>query len=312
MEENPLDLNFSTAFHQLTLYTGININEINEIIIQNFDSGQYKPLIELLEQDILPILTQINNLELAFEYTPLIEHITSIIRDNEEEFINIPDEIEFDDTLFEIIFDLYVSIFILYTLTTYTPEPRMDNPYHNLITSIEDRRRQSLHEIEQERLETRNRMQPNLRSIRTMGEYPIEHIVAKKKITGVTQAQMLEYLRNRERGLQTKFGKKKTKKKTYKGYTLVSIKTSNRSGKKMMALFKHTTTGRTKTTHFGFFGASDYTKHKDPQRKQRYITRHKKRENWNDPMTAGALSLYILWNKPTLKASIADYKKRFF
>lgn len=264
MEENPLDLNFSTAFHQLTLYTGININEIKEIIIQNFDSGQYKPLIEFLKRDILPRLTQINHLELAFEYTPLIEHITSIIRDNEEEFINIPDEIEFDDTLFEIIFDLYVSIFILYTLTTYTPEPRMDNPYYNLITSIEDRRRQSLHKIKHTRATPSN------------------------------------------------FGKKKTKKKTYKGYTLVSIKTSNRSGKKMMALFKHTTTGRTKTTHFGAAGMSDYTKHKDPQRKQRYITRHKKRENWNDPMTAGALSLYILWNKTTLKASIADYKKRFF
>lgn len=116
------------------------------------------------------------------------------------------------------------------------------------------------------------------------------------------------------------FGKKKPKKpkkpkktkKTYKGYTLVSIKPSNRSGKKMMATFKHTTTGRTKTTHFGSKNYSDYTKHRDPQRKQRYINRHRKRENWNNPMTAGALSLYILWNKPTLKASIADYKKRFF
>ena len=111
------------------------------------------------------------------------------------------------------------------------------------------------------------------------------------------------------------FGKKPQKrknKKTYKGYTLVSIKKSTKSGKKMMATFKHITTGRTKTTHFGAAGMSDYTKHKDPQRKQRYIIRHRKRENWKDPMTPGALSLYILWNKPTLKASIADYKKRFF
>lgn len=109
------------------------------------------------------------------------------------------------------------------------------------------------------------------------------------------------------------FGKKpKRKTKTYKGYALVSIKPSTKSGKKMMATFKHTKTGRTKTTHFGATGYQDFRQHRDPQRKQRYINRHRKRENWRNPMTAGALSLYILWNKPTLKASIADYKRRFF
>ena len=29
-----------------------------------------------------------------------------------------------------------------------------------------------------------------------------------------------------------------------------------------------------------------------------------------DPTRAGYLSLYVLWNKPSLKASITDYKKR--
>ena len=106
--------------------------------------------------------------------------------------------------------------------------------------------------------------------------------------------------------------KKPQRRKTYKGYTLVSIKKSTNSGKKLMATFKHIQTGRTKTVHFGAKNYSDYIKHGDPQRKQRYINRHRKRENWRNPMTAGALSLYILWNKPTLKASIADYKKRFF
>jgi hypothetical protein len=56
---------------------------------------------------------------------------------------------------------------------------------------------------------------------------------------------------------------------------------------------------------------SDYTKHKDPKRKQRYINRHKKRENWNDPRTAGALSRYVLWGEPTLRESIRSYKRRF-
>jgi len=38
------------------------------------------------------------------------------------------------------------------------------------------------------------------------------------------------------------------------------------------------------------------------------MNRHKARENWQNPMSAGSLSRYILWNKPTLRASIADYK----
>lgn len=66
-----------------------------------------------------------------------------------------------------------------------------------------------------------------------------------------------------------------------------------------------------KTTHFGAAGMSDYTKHKDKERKNRYMSRHRTRENWSNPMTAGALSRWILWNKPTLRASISDYKRRF-
>lgn len=98
---------------------------------------------------------------------------------------------------------------------------------------------------------------------------------------------------------------------TYKKYKLLSIKPSSRSDKKKMAIFENIQTGRTKTIHFGAFGMSDYTKHKDTDRKKRYLSRHKTRENWNNPMTAGALSRWILWNKPGYRASVQDYKKRF-
>jgi hypothetical protein len=64
-------------------------------------------------------------------------------------------------------------------------------------------------------------------------------------------------------------------------------------------------------TDFGARGMSDFTIHKDPKRKERYLTRHKKRENWNAPMTAGALSRWILWNEPTLEDSFKDYLQRF-
>lgn len=94
---------------------------------------------------------------------------------------------------------------------------------------------------------------------------------------------------------------------------LVSIKKSPKKDKKLMATFEITKGKKSsqKTVHFGAKNYSDYTIHKDPERKQRYILRHQKNENWKDPTTAGALSLYVLWNKPSLHASISDFKKKF-
>lgn len=83
------------------------------------------------------------------------------------------------------------------------------------------------------------------------------------------------------------------------------LRKSKKKGKKYDVIYKG------KVISFGSEGMSDFTIHKDKERKQRYLDRHKKNENWNDPMTAGALSRWILWNKPTLDASIKDFKKRF-
>jgi len=66
-----------------------------------------------------------------------------------------------------------------------------------------------------------------------------------------------------------------------------------------------------KTIHFGAAGMSDYPQNKDDARKKRYLDRHRKNEDWSNPRTAGALSRWILWNKPTRRASIADFKRRF-
>jgi hypothetical protein len=62
---------------------------------------------------------------------------------------------------------------------------------------------------------------------------------------------------------------------------------------------------------FGALGYTDYTKSHDEERKRLYLIRHR-HENWNDPKTSGALSRWILWNKPTIAESIADYKHRYF
>ena len=58
--------------------------------------------------------------------------------------------------------------------------------------------------------------------------------------------------------------------------------------------------------HFGASGMSDYTINKDDDRKQNYIIRHQKRENWNE-INPGSLSRYILWNKKTINESIISF-----
>lgn len=60
---------------------------------------------------------------------------------------------------------------------------------------------------------------------------------------------------------------------------------------------------------FGAKGMSDFTIHKDKERKERYINRHKKREDWTNHKTAGFYSKHVLWNKPSIKESIKDMNK---
>lgn len=90
----------------------------------------------------------------------------------------------------------------------------------------------------------------------------------------------------------------------------VTLRPSTRAAKKLMATFEMSD-GTQRRVHFGARGMSDYTKHRDPARKKRYIARHRVNENWRDPLTAGALSRYVLWNKPTVEASMADFRRRF-
>ncbi len=91
---------------------------------------------------------------------------------------------------------------------------------------------------------------------------------------------------------------------------LISIEPSKMKTKKYTAIF-YDGDKKLKTIHFGSAGMSDYTIHKDDKRKERYLKRHEKNENWNDYMTAGSLSKHLLWNKKTFKSSLSDYLKKF-
>ena len=55
------------------------------------------------------------------------------------------------------------------------------------------------------------------------------------------------------------------------------------------------------------------TQHKNEGRKNRYILRHEKNEDWGKSgiNTAGFWSRWLLWNKPSIKESYEDIKKRF-
>jgi len=68
-----------------------------------------------------------------------------------------------------------------------------------------------------------------------------------------------------------------------------------------------------KKIYFGQASASDFTHHKNEERKSRYILRHQKNEDWGKSGidTAGFWSRWLLWNKPSIKESYEDIKKRF-
>lgn len=64
---------------------------------------------------------------------------------------------------------------------------------------------------------------------------------------------------------------------------------------------------------FGAKGYSDYTLHKDSTRRDRYIIRHRSRENWGPGgvRTAGFWSRWLLWEKPNLQNAKKHVYKRF-
>ena len=78
----------------------------------------------------------------------------------------------------------------------------------------------------------------------------------------------------------------------------VVLTESTKPDKRLQARFAN------KTVHFGAKGGSTYIDHKNPKTKSNWEARHKVRENWNDYDSAGALSKHVLWNKPSLAASI--------
>ena len=84
-----------------------------------------------------------------------------------------------------------------------------------------------------------------------------------------------------------------------------------------MALFQIGTINNTelnevaiKKIHFGDSKYSDFTIHKDEERRKQYIYRHRN-DNLENPLSPGALSMYILWSKPSIEQGVNFYKSKF-
>ena len=87
----------------------------------------------------------------------------------------------------------------------------------------------------------------------------------------------------------------------------ITIQKSGRAGKKYMAEVNN------KTIHFGATGYEDFTTSKDEKRKASYLARHKTSEDWtlSGIDSAGFWARWLLWNKPSITASIRDINQRF-
>jgi hypothetical protein len=89
----------------------------------------------------------------------------------------------------------------------------------------------------------------------------------------------------------------------------VEIRRSRRRDKKWDAVLMRE--GRSRTVPFGARGYDDFTLTGDREQRERYLARHRAREDWSDPTTPGFWAARLLWNKPTLRASVADVNRRF-
>ncbi len=95
-------------------------------------------------------------------------------------------------------------------------------------------------------------------------------------------------------------------------YDKMVVKKSTKPGKKYVAVFTDSSSGRKKETNFGSAGMTDYLLSKDKNRRARYRSRHQKDLQTKDPTRAGFLSMYLLWGASTsLRTNVSAYKKRF-
>jgi hypothetical protein len=84
------------------------------------------------------------------------------------------------------------------------------------------------------------------------------------------------------------------------------ITPSTRKDKRYQAVFNNG-----KIIHFGLRGGQTYIDHGDKIKRENYINRHKKNEDWTK-VNAGSLSRFLLWGDyTTLEQNHNAYMKKF-
>ena len=94
-------------------------------------------------------------------------------------------------------------------------------------------------------------------------------------------------------------------------YKFIKLEPATDQKHKYVVTLQNLKTNRLNNIKFGAYGMSDFTQHKDESRRLRYEERHIKRENWNDPGTAGFWAFHILWDKPTIQSALKSTIKKY-
>ena len=94
---------------------------------------------------------------------------------------------------------------------------------------------------------------------------------------------------------------------------LLRVEPSLQRHKKLRAVFDD---GR--SVNFGGRGCGDFIEYSAVgppglarAKRRAYIARHGATERWGDPAAPATLSRYLLWERPTLREAVENYRKRF-
>jgi hypothetical protein len=91
---------------------------------------------------------------------------------------------------------------------------------------------------------------------------------------------------------------------------LLSVTTSNAKNKRLRAKFK--VGSKTQSVSFGLKNGKTYVDGRTWAEREAYLARHRPREDFNDPLTAGSLSAHILWGKhDTITKNVKAFKSKF-
>ncbi len=91
---------------------------------------------------------------------------------------------------------------------------------------------------------------------------------------------------------------------------LLSVTSSNAKNKRLTAKFK--VGSKTQSVSFGLKGGKTYVDGRSWAEREAYLARHRPREDFGNPLTAGSLASHILWGKhDNITKNVKAFKNKF-